>query len=796
MSAARTRLAGLLGEVGTVGAPSARRTARPDDLRLQVRDVGTIAFPVPARQGKQLCLVGRPARFGKGEQTLLDRGVRDTWEIPRSRIKIDKRQWDTTLRSVLDKLRADLGLLARCVLTAEFHAMLVYGPGQFFAPHQDSEKTDTMIGTLVVMLPSDSQGGALVVEHGGKSTTYRPSKTSLTFVAFYADCRHEVRPVTSGYRVVLAYNLLLDGDTTASVATRVDAATVQRLARLLDEHFSTRVAARYGGADRDPPTRLVYLLDHEYTERGLSWERLKGSDADRAAALSAAAETAACEAVLALAEVHETWQAYDEPEPYWHRGYGRHDDDEDEYSDGLSGEPQLQELIESTVHLDQWLSDPGSPASPTSLTIDDDEVCATTPSVSLTPSSSEYEGYMGNYGNTADRWYRRAAIVVWPRRLAFAVRAEASPEWALDTLAKQIRAPDLAGAQAAAGTLAPFWDRSVRATQRPGMLTKALRVARDLDDPGLATTLLAPFPVETLATSHVAPAAGVVARYGPTWSDNLLAAWFRDNNRWPVYGGADRRAWLDSLPSLCAAACAHSADGGVLATMLATRSWAWLRTEIEQAARQAMPSRRAQGLAALGSSVAAALASAAACGATDVRDDAVAFLSSDNDDLLALLLPAVRSASTLDPIVRIESGLDSLAAHCAAWLTARLARPARAVDDWSIPPPNGCRCDLCTTLAMFLRDAARRSYDWPLAEPGRKHIHQTIDAAELPITHQTRRQGRPYTLVLTKTEAIFGRERQQREQDAADLAWLNNNRVGTGQPIKARRSVAERRQRS
>ena len=80
------------------------------------------------------------------------------------------------------------------------------------------------------------------------------------------------------------------------------------------------------------------------------------------------------------------------------------------------------------------------------------------------------------------------------------------------------------------------------------MLTKALRVARDLDDPGLATTLLAPFHVETLAKIHVAPFAGIVARYGPTWSDNLLAAWFRDSGRWPVYGSADRRA-LAEIPS-------------------------------------------------------------------------------------------------------------------------------------------------------------------------------------------------------------------------------------------------------
>jgi hypothetical protein len=47
-----------------------------------------------------------------------------------------------------------------------------------------------MIGSLVVILPSDTQGRALVVEHGGTSVTYRSSKTALSFVAIYVDCRH------------------------------------------------------------------------------------------------------------------------------------------------------------------------------------------------------------------------------------------------------------------------------------------------------------------------------------------------------------------------------------------------------------------------------------------------------------------------------------------------------------------------------------------------------------------------------------------------------------------------------
>jgi hypothetical protein len=206
--------------------------------------------------------------------------------------------------------------------------------------------------------------------------------------------------------------------------------------------------------------------------------------------------------------------------------------------------------------------------------------------------------------------------------------------------------------------------------------------------------------------------------------------------------------------------------------MLVARSWDWLKGELDRSTRESKPSRRAALLSELGPSAAAVLTSVAACDANDLRDRILDFLSQDNEDLLTCLVPALRSGATLDPHVRSTSGLDTLAAHCGTRLAARLARPARVDNDWSITPPSGCGCAMCTTLATFLRDPTLRSYDWPLAEPGRKHIHHIIDAAELPVRHQTRRQGRPYTLVLTKTDELFGRERKQREQNTADLAWL------------------------
>ena len=97
---------------------------------------------------------------------------------------------------------------------------------------------------------------------------------------------------------------------------------------------------------------------------------------------------------------------------------------------------------------------------------------------------------MGNYGNTLDRWYRRAAVVVWARDRAFAARAEAGSQEALSELRARIGAGDLDGARAAAESLAPFWNKI---GSRAGLLGTALDVAAGLGMAGTAAMLLEPF---------------------------------------------------------------------------------------------------------------------------------------------------------------------------------------------------------------------------------------------------------------------------------------------------------------
>ena len=780
-TAARDRLARTLrGEAQA--AFSVELTAKPDDLSLQVEGFGHVKFPVTPAKARKLLGLGRPARFGRGEQTVTDSDVRDTWEIPKHLVRAE---WNgAALKDVLATVKEELGLPNAAELTVDLHSLLVYETNQHFLAHQDSEKDDSMVGTLVVTLPSSYTGGELMVGHNEEWKAYWGSKTALSLVAFYADCRHEVLRVTSGYRITLTYNLLLHGDTSRPDG---DGGTAADLADLLREHFSTPVARYYRGPATDPPNRLVYLLDHEYTPRGLNWRRLKGADASRATLLRTAADKAGCEAVLALADIKTTHSAFPADEGYGYRRRGWYDDydeDDDEYSGG-SGDSEreydVQELVDSEVTLTHWTGPDGTRLEETSLYVSGDEVCASTQTGDLTPYSSEYEGYMGNWGNTLDRWYHRAAVVVWPRDQAFANRAETSPAWALDELAAMASAGDVPGAQAAAATLEPFWDGALR-TRTPeergrvsGFLGKALRAADAVADAETAAMLLRPFHIENLTDAYVDSFGKIADRYGQRWTANLLRTWFGGEQAWAYGGGQARPQWVaDWLPGLCAGLHARGSAGAVAAQRLLDLAWEWLGQDIGTGLASSSPSYRDQKLGDLGKPLASVLMTAAAIGAASTRDTVSRYIRKQQDAVTVLEMSALRAVAELSRDgANGDAGFGDLAADCAGRLRARLARPQRAPGDWSIElPAGGCRCDLCDTLRVFAEDKSRRTFEWPLAKEGRRHVHARIDAAELPVTHVTRRQGRPYTLVLTKTDALFAREQGARTRDETDLEWL------------------------
>ena len=763
-------IARLLGRIGTGGTFATHSTRGAQDLHLEVEGVGRIPLPVGPAMARKLCAVARPARYGYRKETRLDRKVRDTWEIPAKRLALDERRWAKTLAPQLERIRGDLGLPKGCRLRAQLYNLLVYGPGQFFAPHQDSEKAHDMLGTLVVILPSRFTGGELVIEHQNELQTVRGSARQLTFAAFYADCHHEVRRVRTGYRVALTYNLIAEGTADATVPKSVGA-----LSACVRRFFETPTATRAGGRESSPPDRLVYLLDHEYTPHALAWNRLKNADAARAGALRQVARHLDCEIFLALADVHETWaceEEYDFRRSRWNR-YDDDDEAEEEDEDESGGTPELTELIDSDVELRHWVAPGGGPtrAPKGQIGVANGELCYTTAHETFEPFETEHEGYTGNAGATVDHWYHRAAVVLWPRARAFVIRAKVDPRWALGRIDKALAAKRTDEAVLLARQLLPFWIGCVRREGK--LLEPTLKVAGPLADAETTAALLKPFALWDL-TARLAPRlAALLESYGLDWCRALLKHWTGADRGYEP--SEPRLKWMSgALASLSRALAARKAPGQMLAAEVLAAQSAWLRRHWAEILRmECSEAERARALAGLGRPILGLIEGSEVARQTGLHRELIDALVEKPGDLLPLQIGVLRAADGRHrPGALRALGLKGIYECCARELEARLRAPARAQNDWSITVALRCSCQRCATLSRFLRAAGQKRLEWPLAQADRAHVHQAIDSRELPVTHTTRRIGRPFTLVLEKTTKLFEREAAERRIAQEELRWL------------------------
>lgn len=771
------------------GTFATKLTCGYERLALTVKGVGPIRFPISAMTARKLCAVARPAPFGRRDKTLHDTSVRDTWQLSQRQVKIDARSWKPTLEAQLSIMKRRLGLPAEWQLVAVFDKLLVYGPGQFFATHQDSERSDDMVGSLVVELPSSYTGGSLVVEHNAEKKVFRgltPGTKKLSLLGFYADCRHEVKPVTSGFRITLTYQLQYRAGASPQLPEHLSA-EVGQLAASVKTYFSTPIQNSYSSAAPERPDRLVYLLDHEYTQLSLAWNRLKNGDRLRAAALRRVAELLDCECYLTLADVHESWsceetdfdRGYSFGRGSWRRDHWNrrdeddHDFDENEKEEQDSPEKyRLTDLCESDIELRHFVGQDGKSSPSMTASPAYSEVCHTKASVDMTPFKSEHEGWMGNYGNTVDRWYHRAAVVLWPQDRNFVILAKASASWAVNELAALLKSGATPEATEKARSLVPFWNRTVPSEPNAPFLLQLLNVLASLDDAELAHELLSPFGPHWLSSGVFAAFLALTTRHGLQWSMRVFDSWSKRQR----YGSP---SWLSAMPGFLAALVDTSTDSHrSLALWLLERELAafairhkaalqvpklWLRDDKSE--------RRPDDVLAL-------LEGAAVLGASAVRDRLLAFLMAPATALPLMsageLLRAAREGRT--PAAVRTLGLQAMYVHVVELLEKTLAEKERSADDWSIEHSIQCKCALCVELSAFLRASTRTVLEWPLATDRRQHLHTMLDSHQLPVTHTTERRGRPFTLVLTKQKELFRRAAALRKQQQTLLTWLRKER--------------------
>lgn len=374
---------------------------------LEVENVGELSYPINEPQAKALINQAQKAPFGKGSQTIYDNSVRSAWEIDADKLKFSGNRWTAFLNDVLDTVKTDLGIENDHV-AAHLYKMLIYEKGDFFLSHKDSEKEKGMFGTLIIALPSKHTGGELEVRFDGKEESIRFDNCSdnfeIPFAAFYADCDHEVKPLTDGYRVCLVYNLVQvkSGENLRIESLEKHVAKVSELLKV--EEMNDNI---------DPK---IILLEHQYTPGNFSVESLKLHDRIRAEVLVRGARQAGYYAKMCLVT------SYIAGTPAW-----------DEYGSNEDEDAIMEDVYDESLSIDHWLDEGVPPLR--DVEFEEKDLLATFELNDGDPIIKEAEGYMGNYGPDLMHWYHYGAVMLWSVKTHETLLLEQNPANQLEWIA-------------------------------------------------------------------------------------------------------------------------------------------------------------------------------------------------------------------------------------------------------------------------------------------------------------------------------------------------------------------------
>ena len=586
--------------------------------------------------------------------------------------------------------------------------------------------------------------------------------------AFYADCVHEIRPVTDGYRIVLVYHLVVRG----AAAAVLKAAPYYRSQ---EEQIAARL--KNWEAISAAGDKLVWLLEHEYSEAGLSFDVLKNADAALGRVLARAAEQAnhvLYAAILGISEwgtLPESGDSLDWDEP--------------------SDDWESMEPIHSTRSLVGLVAPDGSRPDYGELPLLPGELLPAGALDGVEPDQEDTR-VTGNAGIELSRSYRRAALVLWPRGRTVGTLARGDIEGALarfaDDLARsqcgirsQPRLPGLAVQLIDAWPEpdpARFHRRHHSEWSQPAY-GEALRLLRRLGDEATIRRFLC-----EVATQHYSGAENdALLRTMAEAAPAVLHAWlpqFTEVNfphapgdvldlLWHLHRQEDsapdpiRRAGLvEAVRSICRLLPAV-VEGAATAQQAAAR----FRPVPRWNSGRPLTARAIRSLFAL-TWQCAQPAAAAEAAALLVQHPAAA----PPGRALPLALAELAKLDGMAGAATGSAGFATLWRHAAAFLLARSPAPPEEPRDWLIESVVGCDCPNCRRLQAFCADPVATTLRFPIREDMRRHVESEITYGGLDIDCRTEREGRPYTLICTKTRGSYERRCAQYARDVAHMRML------------------------
>jgi hypothetical protein len=537
----------------------------------------------------------------------------------------------------------------------------------------------------------------------------------------------------------------------------------------LIQFFSGQITSR-PGRKGEKPHLLVVLLDHQYTQKSLDWNALKGRD--RQLVKEFLANRDACELAfsLALIDVHEVREAMPE-------SLSRHDYDDEDLEDEVlddDNEEFIEErwekaanrarrgtrrskspskkkariktgdLIDIDYEVIYSKDEKGKGHKGFDILISEHHVVSLVDSQEFEPFDTEYEGYMGNWGETMESWYHRTALLVWPQSYSIYYEFLQSPSKTLkklpnlweSTLLKQpdlldLLAPEIIDYCNSQADRIP--NEVLTLMERSESHEFALRIAK-----GIAAALLRPENVNKLEQT--------VKVLGEEWlkeaifhCDRFEHDEFFEMIELLTPHLSDIEGFAESFISDLLKSALHALDS--LSQSLASA------TPVTQVSRQEDLLKKFK--------ILLTVLSRSAKDRQVVSTKLFSLISNYQNNFTGHVLSSwlVNVSKDASLRQRFESQIHALV-HMTKLQLKKELNSLPPDKDWSIPIKNECTCQNCKVLNDFLRKSDLITLTLPLAKERRRHLHNTISLLGVPVSHETTRKGSPYQLVLTKLPCL------------------------------------------
>lgn len=744
--------------------------------KLEIEGVGVIAFPLQPSQAASIIKRSTKAPYGRGEATIVDSSIRNVWQLPPNQVRLSGKSWDETFARIMAQMAKELGCGNRHV-SAELYKVLLYEVGSLFKPHRDTEKAEGMFGTLVITFPSEFTGGELIVRHAGRDVSLpmavaEPSE--VAFAAFYADCEHEVLPITSGFRLCLIFNLIHrnEGTEKRKLKPPERERETEKAADLLRTHFGDDAA----------PTKIAYLLEHQYTPATLSFAALKNGDVAQASVLCNAARKAGCAAYLAIVHIEERGSA-EVPYESSSRRYGGYS--REERSVDHSESYSVIDVSEREDFVSDWKSSDGSAADFGRIPLEEDELLPPGALTNEKPDTVRVSEATGNEGASFERSYHRAAIVLWPEDQEFNVLLQSGAEAAVVKLKKDAETA-FAGSRSKTenSKLISLLAKHAEAVVEKWETESPYRYFQDRGNQpsrrGDMLELLAQIENRPMIQRFVETV--VTERYDGSENRGLIAAVdaIGEAGATKLYSDLIERQAPQKLKEcidllkLAAKRVESNPRLPIAIANAVARSLSRMKS-----ASESMPYRYQRDPWARETSLADELFKlfdvCCELKATDAASSAADAIAADLDNFTpeTIVVSALESLAKKRPAAVVEdASVKALWHHCATFLLKRSEFPPQPPKDWRRPIVCTCKCAHCRELTHFLAHPVLSEHRFAMPAHQRMHLESEIRNRSADLDCTTYTKASPHVLVCTKNQATFGRQLKQHATDITALRTL------------------------